>query len=281
MTEPEISVILPAHNEAEYLSACLAALLQSDTGGTAAEVLVIANACTDSTAQVARGFGETAQAAGWGFEVIETATPGKLNALNLGDAQASGAMRAYLDADVVVSPDLLGQLVSALRSDAPRYASGTPIVAPAHSAMTRGFARIWQRLPFVTQGVPGFGIFAVNAAGRARWETFPDDIISDDTFVRLSFAPSERVRVPATYSWPMVEGLRNLVLVRRRQDEGVREIAERFPDLLVNEETAPLGKGGVMRLAATDPLGFASYALVKLLVKTPYAKSAQRWARGR
>ncbi len=276
-----ISIIMPAHNEADYIADCLSAVLASDPGDYSAEVIVVANNCKDDTVRNAQGFTDQARARGWDFEVIDTPEPGKLNALNLGDAQAKGDMRAYLDADVIVSPGLLGQIVAVLATQEPRYTSGTPVVSPASSGVTRAFARIWQRLPFVTIGVPGFGLFAVNTAGRARWGAFPEDIISDDTFVRLSFAPSERVRVSATYSWPMVEGLNNLVRVRRRQDAGVDEIKATFPGLMRNDDTPRLGRGQMAKLALRDPYGFAVYALVKLLVKSPYARSADKWARGR
>lgn len=279
MAEPLVSVILPAHDEAAYIGPCLSALLASDPGGYTAEVIVVANACTDDTAAVAQGFTAAARARGWTLNVADTARPGKLNALNLGDARASGAIRAYLDADVIVSPALLGQLAQVLDDPAPRYGSGTPRVTRARSALTRAYARVWQRLPFVTGGVPGFGIFAVNAAGRARWGEFPD-IISDDTFVRLQFAPGERHRVTAPYSWPMVEGLRNLVRVRRRQDRGVQEIAAKFPALLENDDTRAPSGAFLARTALRDPVGSAAYALVKLLVRTPFA-GGQGWVRGR
>lgn len=281
VAEPLLSIILPAHNEAAYIGACLGALLESDADGFSVEVIVVANACTDDTANVAERYRSEAQKRGWGYEVVSTEPPGKLAALNRGESQTQGEFRAYLDADVIVSPDLLGQIVDALDTDGIRFASGTPIISRARSGVTRAFARFWQELPFVADGVPGFGLFAVNTAGRARWGDFPDDIISDDTFVRLHFAPDERIRVPATYSWPMVEGLRNLVRVRRRQDAGVAEIAERFPDLMDNDETSTPAIGALARMALRDPVGFGTYALVKLLVKTPYASSAERWARGR
>ncbi|WP_371227813.1 glycosyltransferase family 2 protein [Roseovarius sp. 2305UL8-3] len=279
MTPPLISIIIPAHNEADYIGDCLDALLASEPGEWRAEVIVVANACTDQTVSLAHGFADQAAALGWGFRVIDTATPGKLNALNEGEAAASGTLFAYLDADVQVSPPLMGQIVAALAGDAPGYASGRPIVVPARSALTRAYARFWQRLPFVTDGVPGFGLFAVNAAGRERWGAFPD-IIADDMLVRLSFAPDERHLVSASYSWPMVEGLRNLVRVRRRQDQGVRQIAAQFPELLKNDDTVKPGFGQIIVLGLRDPVGFVAYALVKLAVKTPYA-SGTGWVRGR
>ncbi|WP_306152684.1 glycosyltransferase family 2 protein [Roseovarius sp. MMSF_3281] len=280
MSKPLASVIIPAHDEAGYIGTCLRALLASTPGTYRAEVVVVANACTDSTVLVAQGFAESARARGWGFAVIDTETPGKLNALNLGEARAKGDILVYLDADVIVSRPLLGQLAEALKGPAPLYASGSPEVAPAQSGFTRAYARIWQRLPFVTTGVPGFGVFAMNMAGRARWGAWPE-IISDDTFARLNFAPEERERVSARYSWPMIEGFRNLVKVRRRQDDGVEQIAARYPQLLQNDDVTPPSKGDVLRLGLSDPVGLAAYLAVKLAVKTGFADNKQAWARGR
>lgn len=275
-----LSVILPAHDEAGYIGACLEALLASDPGEVRPELVVVANACSDDTAAVAQGVRGKAEAAGWAMTVIDTPTPGKLNALNEGDAAARGTMRAYLDADVIVSPQLIAEIAAALDTDQPRYASGSPLVSTAKSRFTRAYARVWQRLPFVTQGVPGFGLFAVNAAGRARWGAFPD-IIADDHFVRLHFAPDERVRVAAPYSWPMVEGLGNLVRVRRRQDAGVAEIAAHYPELARNEDVDRPGLGALLPVALRDPLGFGAYLAVKLAVKSPLYSNSERWERGR
>ncbi|MEX1236314.1 MAG: glycosyltransferase [Roseovarius sp.] len=267
------TVIIPAHDEAGYIGACLEAVFASDLGGAALQVIVVANGCHDATAEIARRFDAPQR----DLLVIDTAQGGKLHALGLGDAAARHGTRIYLDADVVISPDLIAQLIDALGGAAPRYASGTPVVTPPHSPITRGYARFWQCLPFFTQDVPGFGVFAVNAAGRARWGDWPQ-IISDDTFVRLQFPPQARVRVPASYRWPMVEGWRRLVRVRRRQDRGVREIEARYPDLLANAGTARLGLRGIARRALRDPVGFAVYAAVSLAVRLP---GPGGWVRGR
>ena len=49
---PMISIIVPAHNEADYLGATLDALNRQDYGNF--EIVVVANGCTDRTAEVAR-----------------------------------------------------------------------------------------------------------------------------------------------------------------------------------------------------------------------------------
>lgn len=274
MLTPQISVIIPASNEASYIGACLSALLASEVAG---EVIVVANGCRDATAEVARGYMSEAAAAGWALTVLDLPAGGKPNALNQGDAVARGAMRAYLDADVLVSADLIGQLIKALAEDQPRYVTGTARIPLAKSAVTRAYARFWQKLPFAQSNAPGYGLFAVNAAGRARWGQFPA-IISDDTFVRLQFQPQERVQVPAVYDWPMIEGFAALTRVRRRQDAGVVEINRLYPGLLDREAKSPLGARRLIQLAATDPIGFATYAAVSVAVRL---KRGTGWSRGR
>ena len=95
----------------------------------------------------------------------------KPGALDAGDAAARAACRAYLDADVICGASLLGRIVEALKTPAPRYATGRLRVASGRSAVTRAYARIWTKLPFVQS----------NGPGRARWNNWPP-LISDDTF---------------------------------------------------------------------------------------------------
>jgi glycosyltransferase involved in cell wall biosynthesis len=259
-----LSIIIPASNEEGYIGPCLTALLASDE--VVAEVIVVSNGCRDRTAEVARGFAGQMAARGWGYQVLDLAQGSKPGALNAGDAAATGPMRAYVDADIIVTPALLAQLVAALAHDAPCYAGATPHVPRARSAITRAYARFWQTLPFAQSVAPGFGLFAVNAAGRARWGQFPA-IISDDTFVRLQFAPDERVQVAARYDWPMIEGFSALTRVRRRQDAGMAEIAAAFPQILAREGKARMGAAGLLARALRDPLGFAVYAAVSVAVR--------------
>lgn len=279
-TFPSLSVILPASNEAALIGACLDAVLASDWGDAAPlDCVVVANGCHDDTAVIARQRTEAFAARGWTLTVLDLAQGGKLNALNTGDATARAGSRVYLDADVTIAPTLLTQLRRALDTDAPRYASGDCIIAPAQSWTSRAYARIYRQVPFMRHGVPGCGVFAVNAAGRGRWGAFPD-IISDDTFVRLSFRPEERIKVPARYDWPIVEGLKNLIRVRRRQDKGVLEIKARYPELLENDDKPAFPARRKLVMALRDPLGFAVYAGVALAVKIGGDGSTD-WSRGR
>jgi len=275
--EPALSVIIPACNEAGYIDACLRAVLASEH--VTLQGVVVANGCTDDTASRARAHAPAFVAKGWALEVLDLPALGKPGALDAGDSAAIHPGRAYLDADVTVSPPLLGQIARILQGASARYASGRPVVARAASPVTRAYARFWVHLPFVARGVPGFGLYAVNAAGRARWGSFPK-VISDDTFVRLNFSSAERHQVPASYEWPMVEGFARLVRVRRRQDQGVAEIAQAFPQLLVNAENTKPTLRWVLARALRDPLAFAAYAGVSMAVRAGW-RAQSGWVRGR
>ncbi len=273
-----LSVIIAARNEERYIAACLNALLAQDPLVDQVEVIVAANACTDQTVAVAKSFNTAFATRGWGLIVLDLAEGGKLGALNAAEARARGMGLVYLDADVRCEPALLRQLALALAVPEPRYATGTLAVAPARAWITRAYANVWTELPFVKDGAVGAGLFAVNRPGRARWGQFPD-IISDDTFVRLQFTRNERVEVPALYHWPMVEGFRNLVRVRRRQDAGVAEIHRLYPKLIANEEKSPIGWRGFLGLFVANPLGFLVYLSVHLAVRLQ--KKSPDWTRGR
>ena len=285
---PGLSVIIPASNEAALIGRCLEAILASDPKPGAGsgslplpmpiEVIVVANGCDDDTAGVARGYAGAFRAMGWDFEVLDLARGGKMAALGAGDAAAKFGARAYLDADVVVSKPLLDQVGRALETKRAAYVSGQVRIAPPQTAVSRHYARLYARVPFMRHGVPGCGFFAVNEEGRKRWRRWPD-IISDDTFVRLLFRPEERIGVAATYSWPIVEGFDNLVRVRARQDEGVREVRRNFPQLQKNDDKPRLGLVGMIGLALSDPVGFAVYAAVALKVK--FGRHEAGWSRGR
>ena len=273
-----LCVVIPANNEAALIGECLAAVVASRLDGVRMHVVVIANGCTDNTADVARAQRGAFDSRDWELQVIELEGGGKLAALNAGDAAVMGKVRVYLDADVIVEPELLGQLYEVLNCNMPRYASGS-LHMTAQSWISRAYLRIYRQVPFMSQGVPGCGVFAVNEMGRARWDAFPQ-IISDDTYARLQFTPEERIRVPAGYQWPIVEGLKNLIKVRRRQDLGVSEVAARFPELMKNEGKQVLTASEKLRMACKDPFGSCIYAGVALAGKL--TKSQQiGWERGR
>jgi glycosyltransferase involved in cell wall biosynthesis len=279
-----VTVIIPAHQEARIIGACLEALAGSCHVDAPVGVIVAANGCTDGTVAEAEARAGLFAARGWGFRVLDLAQGGKPGALNAADAVSGHGSRVYLDADVTVSAEVLPQIVASLAGAGAVYASGRVRITGAPKGqragwVSRAYARMWARVPFMAQGVPGCGLFAVNAAGRARWGAFPP-IIADDAFVRLNFAPAERVMVAASYDWPVAPGFAALLRVRRRQNRGVAEIAALYPALMRNEDKGVPGLRGVARWAVADPVGFAVYGAVSAIVALIPARDAA-WSRGR
>ncbi|MGH1577975.1 glycosyltransferase family 2 protein [Planktotalea sp.] len=278
---PVLSLILPANNEASHITSCLDAVLNSFPlpNEARAEIIVIPNGCNDDTAEIARSFGKRAQEKGWLLNVIELERGSKLVALNAADQVAVGEILVYLDADVIVSPDLLRQTVSALSEAKPAYASGKVQLSATKNWATRAYGRFYLQTPFMKQPAPGCGFFAMNRAGRTRWQEWPS-IISDDTFARLSFSAEERQEVDANYEWPLVDGIRNLIQVRRRQNAGVAELEAKYPKLFENDSKERFTPAAVLKAVVLHPLGTLVYGLVSLTVKlTP--GSTNDWRRGR
>lgn len=280
-----LSVIIPSNNEESCIQACLHAIL-AQTGlpsDHAIQVIVAANGCDDQTVPLAKEMTPAFKAAGFALVVLEIALGNKINALNIAETHATYPNRVFLDADVVIGPEILSELSEILDQSAPIYASGTVLIPPPESIISRAYAKVWVNLPFVRNGVPGIGLYALNAAGRSRWGAFPD-IYADDRFVRLQFAPHERHKTKARYDWPLPEGFRNLVHVRHRWREGNVELAEKFPELIANESEVNTSFVNALRLLRT-PFSSAVFLLI-YLTSNIRARFSQKngtfvWRRGR
>ena len=108
------SVIIPAHNEEAVIERTLRGVLAD--GIEDLEVVVVVNATTDRTAEIARSIDPR-------ITVIETETPGKTNALNLGEESLTSFPRIFLDADIELKPGTARALIAACGQP-------HPIVAP-------------------------------------------------------------------------------------------------------------------------------------------------------
>lgn len=100
MEKPNISVIIPAHNEEDYLPALLRSLRSQDCRHSY-EVIVVDNASTDTTAIVARRMSA---------KVIHEPRLGLPQARETGRLNAIGEILVFLDADMVVPEHYLASL---------------------------------------------------------------------------------------------------------------------------------------------------------------------------
>ena len=106
---PTVSVVVPAHQASRVLPSCLEALAGSRLRPS--EIIVVDDGpSSDGTGEIARDRGA---------RVVETAGPlGPGGARNAGVAAAAGDIVAFVDADVCVRPDALGDLAAVLERDA-------------------------------------------------------------------------------------------------------------------------------------------------------------------
>lgn len=98
-------MIVPVHNGGESLRRCLSALIGISPAPR--EIIVVADACTDGSVALAESFG---------VRTLETPRrSGPSRARNMGAQVAEGDILFFVDADVMVRPDTIDQVVAAFR----------------------------------------------------------------------------------------------------------------------------------------------------------------------
>jgi glycosyltransferase involved in cell wall biosynthesis len=155
--------VVPAYNEAGYLPAALASLREQDYAG-GYEVIVVDNASTDETAEVAVRLGA---------RVLHEASPGVCAARQAGTLAARGTIVVSTDADTVHPSDWLTRLDTQLKddvfavagpcryADAPWWARVFPplwfaAVAAVHRLTGRVFYLTATNVAFRRDGFPGY-----------------------------------------------------------------------------------------------------------------------------
>lgn len=211
------SIVIAAHNEAAVLGRCLDAVL-ADAGPGEFDVTVVANGCSDETAAVASRRD--------GVRVVDRPEPGKVGALNAGDAVAVGFPRLYLDADIVLDTAGVRALAAAVtrsgRHGGPAFLAAAPrrvLDVTGRPPLVRAYFAVHSRLPALQGALYGRGAVALSQTGRARFGQFPD-VVADDLFLDSLFSAAEKTQVDAVTSTVATprrtrDLVRRLVRVRR------------------------------------------------------------------
>ena len=104
-----ISIIIPTHNRAGLLKQSLESISKLEIpAGIAVELLVIANACTDQTAEVCQAAAGTIP---FPMRCVVEPQAGASHARNRALAEAGGEILAFLDDDIWVEPQWLAGLL--------------------------------------------------------------------------------------------------------------------------------------------------------------------------
>jgi glycosyltransferase involved in cell wall biosynthesis len=125
------SIVVPAHNEQAHLSRCLEAIdvaarrvLELGASRYTAEVIVVANRCTDRTAAIA--------AAG-GAIIVENASRNISAVRNAGASVATGEVLVTIDADCLMDANALVEIERHLATG--RYVGGGCAFVPERSSL--------------------------------------------------------------------------------------------------------------------------------------------------
>jgi hypothetical protein len=184
-----VSVIIPAHNEAGVIGRLLGHLACSAATAAHMDVIVVANGCTDDTAEVAAKFGPPVR-------VVTLPVASKREALDAGDRLAHGFPRIYVDADIELTVQDIEALAAVLRRPGVLAAAPERSLAMAGRPwVVRWYYDVWTRLPEVRSGLFGRGVVGVSELGHERVASLPP-VMADDLAASLVFQPAERVVVP-------------------------------------------------------------------------------------
>jgi Glycosyl transferase family 2 len=216
------TVVVPAHNEGQVIGRLLGQLVPAAPADDL-KVIVVANGCTDDTAEVAASFGPSVQ-------VLSIPVASKHEALVAADRATRDFPRVYVDADVELRTEDVRALVAALRRPGVLAAAPERVLALAGRPWpVRWFYDVWARLPEVRHGLWGRGVIAVGEPGQERISSLPP-LLGDDLAASLMFAPHERsivagarviVHTPRTFA--------DLLRRRIRAATGTAQI-ERVPE---------------------------------------------------
>ncbi len=202
-TEPDISVIIAAHNEEKHIGRKLERVLTLDYPAARLEVIVASDCSTDRTHEIVREF------ASKGVQlVILPERGGKTAAQNLAVSQARGEILVFTDATTDLAPDAIRKLVQPFAD--PRVGcTGAELeyVSEAQTAVGRGGGLYWHYEKLVKElesransliGVSG----CLYAVRRRLYAPIAPDLISDFVIALDVFARGHvTAYVPGAIAW--------------------------------------------------------------------------------
>jgi Glycosyl transferase family 2 len=182
------TVVIPAHNEGRVIGRLLGQLLPAACPPEF-DIIVVANGCTDDTAEIAAAFGP-------GVRVLSIPVASKYAALVAAGPAVRDFPLIYVDADVELRMQDVRVLAAALRQ--PGILAAAPqreLDLAGRPWPVRWYYDVWARLPEARRGLWGRGVIAVAEPGQQRVAGLPP-LLDDDLAASLLFAPHERTVVP-------------------------------------------------------------------------------------
>jgi glycosyltransferase involved in cell wall biosynthesis len=134
-TGVDVSVVIPARNEANYIGAALRSVARQTWPLQRLEVVVVDNGSVDETVAVVHAFAKAHPILA--IRVLSEPTPGVARAKNRGVAVAQGRWLLFMDADSRMRRDLVERVMAWISQD---YQGGSiRIVADSNDLLDRAF----------------------------------------------------------------------------------------------------------------------------------------------
>jgi glycosyltransferase involved in cell wall biosynthesis len=137
----KLSFVIPAYNEESYLPACLESILaQTQSLGEQVEIIVVNNASSDRTREVALNYP--------GVIVVDEPRKGLPFARQAGFAASSGDLIANVDSDSRLTPGWVARVLAAFAEEPRLVALSGPVVYYDLSPSQRISVRLFYALAF-------------------------------------------------------------------------------------------------------------------------------------
>jgi glycosyltransferase involved in cell wall biosynthesis len=174
-----LSFVIPAYNEEHYLAACIDSILQQTRGlEDITEIIVVNNASTDGTRDIALGYPQV--------KLVDEPRKGLTHARQAGFIASSGALVANVDSDSRLTPGWVDRVLSAFRTNPELAAFSGPLVYYDLTRRQRSLVHIFYLTAWATYAINRYilrvgsmvqgGNFVVSRAALERIGGFNLDI---------------------------------------------------------------------------------------------------------
>lgn len=243
---PNISVLLPAHNEEDVIEETINSILNSDYPGKI-EIIVINDGSTDNTAKIVK----TMQKKSKQIKLFNTNHIGKSKALNFGVTKAKCDYLLFLDADSSIEKNTLKEIVKPLNYKKIVASSGSVRAKITSNPLTwfQDFEYIlssgWRYVSSLVGSVsvlPGF--FIIRKDVFIKIGGFSADTLTEDFDITLSikkFGYEATVNPKAVMYTTTPSNFKSLFKQRVRWGRGNFQVIRKHTDMLFSKKFGLLG----------------------------------------